>query len=113
MSIFIDPSVHKKKVESFNFSFDELVDFMSADDNDSAVESVKYSRLSNFLSTKAAIAEKIINILKDEYFFSRISNVKKYIILFFVTGIQYMEELRTCLAIDPSRYEDIPKMRDS
>lgn len=57
-----------------------------------------------FLSVKSAIAEKIINILKDEYFFSRISNAKKYIILFFVAGIQYLEELSACLALDPKAY---------
>lgn len=50
----------------------------------------------------------MVSILKDDFFFSRVSNAKKYIIIFFITGIMYLEELRAFWTVDPKQYEEIP-----
>lgn len=62
------------------------------------------------MNMRYTFIREIVNVIKNERLFNKISNAKKYILLCFVLGLQVLEELRlTC--IEGVRTGDIPTFR--
>jgi hypothetical protein len=65
----------------------DIGDFLSIDNEDSVIDSNKYTLIRKYFQSRNFILKEFIRLLVNDKIFTKISNIKKYIFLFFAISI--------------------------